>query len=168
MKTLTARYDAKGTKKVPMVRNHRSQGSDGLVYIASKKVSTQSCMERRKARLSWIKRRFKVELGTYVEFNDGCTIQGPDGRLHRGKGTIVRFNYRHGTWSVQRPQSCETNVLGYAFTMHNEPCWLNAKRESGMTTLEFQRKFSPAFVKLCIDGQPWSDGNAEVCNSHVA
>ncbi len=112
--------------------------------------------------------RFRVTLGTYIEFNDGCTIKGPDGRMHKGKGTIVRFNYQHGTWSVQSPERCETNVLGYEFTVQNEPCWLKAGRESGMTTQQFNRKFSPDFVKLCLDGQPQANAKADEGNRRAA
>jgi hypothetical protein len=98
-------------------------------------------------------RKCKVLIGSYLEFNDGWSIHGPDGRIHKGKGTVVRFNYRHQTWSIQRPQCCETNVLGYVFTVQNEPCWLKAQRESGFTTVKFRRNFSPSFVKICIEGQ---------------
>ncbi len=99
---------------------------------------------------------FKVTLGTYLEFNDGCTITGPDGRCHRGRGTVVRFNYRHGTWSVQRPQRCETNRVGYVFTPRGNPCWLKEERESGFTTAEFERNFSRAFVQLCLEAHGWA------------
>jgi hypothetical protein len=98
------------------------------------------------------KRRIYATLGTYTEFSDGWIIRGPDGRMHKGTGTVVRFNYRHGTWSVQRPQRCETNVMGYVFTQQGQPCWLIPERESGFTTSEFRRSFSPSFVTLCIEG----------------
>jgi hypothetical protein len=98
------------------------------------------------------KRQFKVTLGTYMEFNDGCTIAGPDGRTHKGRGTVVRFNYKHGTWSVQRPEHCETNRVGYVFTPQGEPCWLKVERESGITPLELERSFSAGFVNLCLAG----------------
>lgn len=105
-------------------------------------------------------RRFRVVLGTYIEFDDGCTIVGPDGRVHKGRGTVVRFNYKHGTWSVQRPQRCETNRVGYVFTPQGEPCWLKEERESGFTPREFERDFSTAFVKLCRIGHALAEGNA--------
>jgi hypothetical protein len=106
------------------------------------------------------KRRLKVILGTYIEFNDGCTVAGPDGRTHQGRGTVVRFNYKHGTWSVQRPQRCETNRLGYVFTPQGEPCWLKDERESGFSPREFVRSFSPGFVKLCLAGHALAEANA--------
>jgi hypothetical protein len=34
------------------------------------------CVER--------ERRFKSTIGTYLEFNDGYTLNGPDGRRHKG------------------------------------------------------------------------------------
>ena len=123
------------------------------VFLARKSDVTSHSMPD-DGTLAKSKRRFKVVVGTYIEFNDGWTIQGPDGRIHKGKGTEVRFNYRHQTWSVQRPQRCEMNVLGYVFTKQNEPSWLEAERESGFTTREFQRHFSQSFVKLCFDNQP--------------
>jgi hypothetical protein len=113
-------------------------------------------------------RRFKAIIGTFVEFNDGWTIRGQDGRIHTGQGTVVRFNYRHGTWSVQSPQRCETNVLGYVFTPQGEPCWLKAERESGFTTLDFRRSFSPSFVKLCEEGHAAAEGKAAVRGHHAA
>ncbi len=105
-------------------------------------------------------RRFRVVLGTYIEFDDGWTVLGPDSRVHKGKGTVVRFNYKHGTWSVQRPQRCETNRVGYVFTPQGDPCWLKGERESGFTPREFERDFSPAFVKLCRTGHALAEGNA--------
>lgn len=103
---------------------------------------------------------FRVVLGTYIEFDDGWTIVGPDGRVRKGRGTVVRFNYRHGTWSVQRPQRCETNRVGYVFTPQGDPCWLKAERESGFMLREFERAFSPAFVELCRTGHALAEGNA--------
>ncbi|MBE7557938.1 hypothetical protein HS125_02890 [bacterium] len=105
-------------------------------------------------------RRFKVTLGTCIEFDDGWTIVGPDGRTHTGGGTIVRFNYRHRTWSVQRPQRCETIRVGYVFTPQGDSCWLKAERESGFTPREFERDFSSAFVSLCRMGHALAEGNA--------
>lgn len=105
-------------------------------------------------------RRFKVVIGTYIEFDDGWTITGPDGRVHKGSGTIVRFNYRHGTWSVERPQRCETNRVGFVFTPEGNPCWLKAERESGITPRQFERYFSPAFVRLCQMGHALAEENA--------
>jgi len=97
-------------------------------------------------------RRFKVVIGTYIAFDDGCTIVGPDGRVHKGLGTVVRFNYRHGTWSVQRPHRCETDRVGYVFTAQGDPCWLKDERESGFTSHDFDESFSPHFVQLCKNG----------------
>jgi hypothetical protein len=94
--------------------------------------------------------RAKVVLGTYIEFNDGCTITGPDGRTHVGRGTVVRFNYRHQTWSVQPPQRCETDRMGYVFTRQGDPCWLKDKRESGHTRSSFEQSFGKGFVELCL------------------
>ena len=91
-----------------------------------------------------------MTIGTYIEFNDGGIVVGPDGRVHKSRGTVVRFNYRHRTWSVQRPQRCETNRMGYVFTLQGNPCWLKGERESGFTLLEFKRAFSAAFVNLCL------------------
>lgn len=105
-------------------------------------------------------RRYKVLIGTYIEFDDGWTITGPDGRAHKGKGTIVRFNYRHRTWSIERPQRCETNRVGYVFTPAGDPRWLKAERESGITPRQFERDFSPAFVSLCRMGHDLAEGNA--------
>jgi len=113
-------------------------------------------------------RRFKVTLGTYMEFNDGCTVAGPDGRHHKGRGTVVRFNYKHGTWSVQRPQCCETNRVGYVFTPQGEPCWLKDERESGFTPLAFKRSFSAGFVKLCLAGHALAEGDAAAQGHHAA
>lgn len=97
-------------------------------------------------------RRFKVTIGTYIAFDDGWTIVGPDGRVHRGTGTVVRFNYRNQTWSVQRPQRCETNRVGYVFTPQGNPRWLKAEKESGFSSQDFERSFSPRFVQLCKAG----------------
>jgi hypothetical protein len=110
------------------------------------------------------KRRFKVTLGTYMELNDGWTIAGPDGQTHKGRGTVVRFNYKHGTWSVQRPQRCETNRVGYVFTPQGEPSWLKAERESGFAPLAFGRSFSAGFVKLCLAGHALAEANATAAN----
>lgn len=104
--------------------------------------------------------RFKLILGTYVEFNDGWIIHGPDGRVHTGTSTVVRFNYHHQSWSVQRPQRCATDRMGYVFTARIEPVWLKPERESGISTAEFRRNFSRSFVQLCLDAQGMLDGNA--------
>jgi hypothetical protein len=98
-------------------------------------------------------RRFRVIIGSYVEFDDACTIAGPDGRIHKGRGTVVRFNYRHQTWSVQAPQRCETDRMGYVFTPQEEPCWLPVQRQSGISDREFELSFSPKFVRLCKGAQ---------------
>jgi hypothetical protein len=102
-------------------------------------------------------RRFKATVGTYLEFNDGCIINGPNGRRHQGRGTVARFNRKHGTWSVQRPQRCGTNKVGYVFTPKGEPCWLKDERESGFTHRAFEKSFSAQFVRLCLIGH----GNLE-------
>jgi hypothetical protein len=121
------------------------------VLTRKKVAASNSALKHGKA--AYKEKRFRVFIGTLLEFNDGWCIRGPDGRIHMGTGTVVRFNFRHGTWSVQRPQRCETNRLGYVFTVHHEPCWLKPERESGFSTSEFQRSYNPAFVKLCVAGQ---------------
>ncbi len=129
------------------------------IYLSRKEKATRKVgPDKGKAMES--KRRFRVILGAYIEFNDGWTVMGPDGRLHRGRGTVVRFSNRHRTWSVQRPQRCETNRVGYVFTLRGEPCWLKAERESGFTLSEFERSFSPGFVKLCLDGHALAKNQA--------
>lgn len=106
------------------------------------------------------KRRFKVTIGICIEFDDGWRIVGPHGRVHTGRGTVVRFNHRHSTWSVQRPQRCETNRVGYVFTPRGDPCWLEAERESGFSSRDFERSFSPRFVKLCKAGHDLAETGA--------
>lgn len=113
------------------------------------------------------KRSFKVTIGTYIEFNDGCTIVGPDGRVHKGRGTVARFNYKYRTWSVQRPQRCETNRVGYVFTTGGDPCWLKDQRESGFDSQGFERSFSPFFVKLCKEGRAKAEAGGPVSSSEI-
>jgi len=112
-------------------------------------------------------RRFRATIGTYTEFNDGWAIRGQDGRIHTGTGTVVRFNHRHGTWSVQRPQRCEMNMFGNVFDQKGDPCWLKAERESGFTTIEFRRSFSASFVRLCETGRASAEKKASKVHEDI-
>jgi hypothetical protein len=103
----------------------------------------------------------------YMEVNDGWTIGGPDGQTHKCRGTVVRFNYKHGTWSVQRPQRWETDRVGSVFTPQGEPSWLKAERELGFAPLAFGRSFSPNFVKLCEAGHALAEANATAANERL-
>ena len=130
------------------------------VYFTGRKKGASNCVPG-KGRTGERERGFRVKIGTYIEFSDGWNILGPDGRIHKGRGTVVRFNYRAHTWSVQPPQRCELNIMGHVFSRQGEPCWLKDERETGFTQLDFRRSFSPSFVKLCEAGHALAEGRSE-------
>lgn len=91
-----------------------------------------------------------IRLGVYVEFDDSHAILCPDKQVRRGTGTIARYNFKHGTWSVQAPQRCQQTRMGYVF-VRNEPVWEDAGRVRGRSEGEFRREYSPSFVQKCME-----------------
>ncbi len=94
-----------------------------------------------------------VKVGTYVEFNDGNTYTIREtGKTFTGKGTRVRFNFRHGTISVQVPDILTPNSSGgYQTTTEHQPIWVEQK-ESGFTEKKFKESFGKRLVELAYQG----------------
>lgn len=93
------------------------------------------------------------KVGTIVEFNDGNEVQVREtGLKYKGKGTRVRFNFRHGTISVQRPDTVDTTPSGAVVTStDNLPIWVE-QRESGFTEARFKAEFGKTLVELAYRG----------------
>jgi hypothetical protein len=94
-------------------------------------------------------RTFFSKIGAYMELNDGHRIKCPDGTVRVGTGTVVRYNYKHQTWSVQPPARALQNRMGYTF-VHGSPEWELPLRYCGMSETEFARQYSAQLRKLCI------------------
>lgn len=60
------------------------------VWLARKtQVTTRRGPDKEKEKDNETVRRFRVVLGTSIEFDDGRTVVGPNGRVHKGRGTVV-------------------------------------------------------------------------------
>lgn len=92
---------------------------------------------------------FFVRIGFYVELDDGHAIRCPDGVIRRGAGTIARYNFKHGTWSVQPPQRGKLTSMGYVF-VHGMPEWELPILERGLSHEQFRRSYSKTFVNICL------------------
>lgn len=94
-----------------------------------------------------------IKVGSYVEFNDGneYTVR-ETGVKFQGKGTRVRFNFKHKTISVQRPDTVNTTPSGAVVTnAENQPVWVEQK-ESGFTETQFKDQFGKTLVALAYAG----------------
>lgn len=91
-----------------------------------------------------------VIIGTICELDNGVKVTLPDGRVVQGRGTRIRFNFKHGTMSVQWPDQIKRDRLGRIDTHLGEVTWIEGKRKSGLTESTLRRSFGKEMCDLIM------------------